>query len=106
MAAIVDAPDTLKVVIPLTAPLNAAAPVMPYELLPTHVLLLVTVPAVMLVAPSATLLPTVPVKVTFPVPTLALKVRALVTLFNVPPNSKLLLVVVNVVLAPKVAASL
>jgi len=67
---------------------------------------LVTVAAVMLVAPRATVLPTVPVKVTVPVPAPMVRALAVELLFKVLAKAILLLVVFSVVLAPSVTASL
>ena len=68
--------------------------------------MLVVVAAVMLVAPKAKVLPTVPVKVTVPVPAAMVKARAAVLLFKVLAKAILLSVVVSVVAAPRVTASL
>ena len=58
-------------------------------------------------AASALVAPTLPVKVKAPVPKLAVKARAvLVLLFKVEAKVRALLVVVKVVSAPKVTASL
>ena len=53
MAAILEAPETLKVVIPEIAPFTTALPVIPKVLLPTQAELLVVVAAVIAVAPKA-----------------------------------------------------
>ena len=105
MAPIAVVPETDKFVTPVMAPLTTALPVMAYTPLPTKVLLLVTVEAVMLVAPSARLLPTVPVNVTVPVPAPIVKALAEVALLSVLANAILLSVVFRVVAAPKVTAS-
>lgn len=68
--------------------------------------MLVVVAAVMLVAPKATELPTVPVKVTVPVPAAMDKALAELVLLSVLAKAILLSVVVRVVAAPKVTASL
>ena len=52
-------------------------------LLPTKVELFTTLAAVMLVAPSANVPPTAPVKVTVPVPAVIVNARDEVTLFSV-----------------------
>ena len=104
MAAILEVPETLKVVIPEIAPLITALPVIPKVLLPTHVELLVVVDAVIAVAPKTAEPPTAPVKVAEPVPAAMVSVRVVVSLFSVPPNSTLLLVVVKVALDANLTA--
>ena len=106
MAPIAVVPDTDKLVTPLMAPLITALPVIAYTPLPTKVVVLVVVAAVMLVAPKAKVSPTVPVKVTVPVPAPIVSARADVALLSVEAKAILLLVVFKVVAAPKVTASL
>ena len=99
-------PETDRFVTPVIAPLITALPVMAYTPLPTKVLLLVVVAAVILVAPNASELPTVPVKVTVPEPAPMVRALAEELLFNVEAKAILLLVVFSVVAAPRVTASL
>ena len=94
-------PEILRVVIPEMAPLMTALPVMPKVLLPTQVELLVVVAAVMAVVPKGVELPTVPVKVTAPLPAVMVSVLLAALPFNVPPKPTLLWVVASVVLAAK-----
>ena len=60
----------------------------------------------MLVAPSANVPPTAPVKVTVPVPAVIVNARDEVTLFSVLLNVMLLLPLAKVTSAPNVAAPL
>ena len=93
----------------IAPPLMAVVPlVLVVRLAPVKVPVMVVVPVVLRVsAPSALVAPTLPVKVKAPVPRLAVKARAvLLLLFKVEAKVKALSVVVKVVSAPKVTASL
>ena len=78
------------------------------KLAAAKVLLIVLVPVLFkITAPSAVApAPTVPVKVTPPVPLLTVNARAVVVLLSVEPKVTKLFVVVKVVSAPKVTLSL
>ena len=97
MAAILEVPETLTVVIPEIAPFITALPVMPKVLLPTQVELLVVVAAVIAMAPKAVPPPTAPVKVTLPMPAAIVKARLAALPLSVPPKLTSLLVVVSVI---------
>ena len=106
LAAILEVPEMLNVVMPEMAPLTTALPVIPNVLLPAQVELLVVVAAVMVVAPRAADPPTAPVKVTAPLPAAMVSVRVDASLLSVPPKLTSLLVVVSVVFAVKVVLPL
>ena len=77
------------------------------KLAAAKVLLIVLVPVLFkMTAPSAVPEPTAPVKVTPPLPLLTVNARAVVVLLSVLANETRLFVVVKVVSAPKVTASL
>ena len=96
LEAMLEVPEIFKVVIPEIAPLKTAFPVIPKLLLPTQVELLVTVAAVIEVAPSGVTPPTALLKVTAPVPAAIVKARLAALPFRDPPKLTSLLVVVNV----------
>ena len=98
------AADTEILVTPLIAELMVAAPVMLYAPIPEIAALLVVVAAVLLTSPNARVPPTIPAKLTAPLPTLSVKFLAVVELFNVELNVILLFVVLSVVAAPSVIA--
>ena len=77
------------------------------KLAAAKVLLIVLVPVLFkMTAPNAVPEPTAPVKVTPPLPLLTVNARAVVVLLSVVANETRLFVVVKVVSAPKVTASL
>ena len=78
------------------------------KLAPFKVPVKVVIPVLFkMMAPRALVAPTLPVKVKAPEPALMVKARAVLELlFKVEPKATSLLVVVNVVSAPKVTASL
>lgn len=90
-------------------PLIAVVPVASVtKLAATKVLLIVLVPVLFkITVPSAVVPePTAPVKVTPPVPLLTVKARAVVVLLTVDANDIRLSVLVKIVAAPRVTASL
>ena len=72
--------------------------------MPEIAALFVVVVAVILTEPNARLPPTIPAKLTAPVPAFSVKFLVLVVLFNVELNAILLFVVFNVVAAPRTTA--
>ena len=102
---IVDSPDTVILPTPLTAPVKVAAPVTLYAPIPEIAAVFVVVAAVLLKLPIARAPPTIPPKLTAPVPAFKVKFLADPLLLSVLLNVILLLVVESVVNAePSVTA--